>query len=227
MLRLNNVKVLLIVSGLLLHTSAGSLPQQARAKRPADLVEIVRIEPSIALDIRYATNNNFLGRPVYTQARAFLQRDAATALQKAHLALRPHGFGIVVFDAYRPWSVTKEFWESVDDQARRAGFVAKPSDGSRHNRGCAVDASLFDLRSGKQVAMPSEYDEFSARAYPDYTGANGESITARNLLIRTMKQAGFAVLYNEWWHFDYRDWQDYALMDVSFESLDFAPSARP
>jgi zinc D-Ala-D-Ala dipeptidase len=221
-MQLTSVKFFLLMTGLLLHSAAGSLPNQPKAKRAADLVEIARIEPSIQLDIRYATNNNFLGRPVYTAGRAFLQRDAALALQTAHLALRPHGFGIVVFDAYRPWSVTKEFWESVDDQARQAGFVAKPSDGSRHNRGCAVDVSLFDLSSGKQVTMPTDYDEFSPRAYPNYRGANGESISARDLLIRTMKQAGFDVLYNEWWHFDYRDWQDYALMDIAFEEIPMA-----
>jgi zinc D-Ala-D-Ala dipeptidase len=216
------ISKLLIMASLLLHTSAHALPAQAKAKRASDLVEILAIEPGIKLDIRYAGSNNFLGRPVYRQARAFLQRDAALALQKAHHSLRAYGFGLVVFDGYRPWSVTKEFWESVDDQARQQGFVAKPSDGSRHNRGCAVDVSLFELSSGRQVRMPSEYDEFSARAYPDFTGANGESIDARNLLIRTMQSVGFDVLYNEWWHFDFRDWKDYALMDVAFE--DIAPT---
>jgi zinc D-Ala-D-Ala dipeptidase len=226
-MQLRRTVKLLIMTSLLIHAIAHSLPPQPKSKRAPDLVEITAIDPSIKLDIRYASSNNFLGRPVYAQARAFLQRDAALALQRAHQSLRSFGFGIVVFDGYRPWSVTKEFWESVDDNARQKGFVAKPSDGSRHNRGCAVDVSLYQLGNGKQVTMPSEYDEFSQRAYPDFNHANGESIASRDLLIRTMQAHGFEVLYNEWWHFDFKGWKDYALMDIAFEDIAPAPAVAP
>jgi zinc D-Ala-D-Ala dipeptidase len=199
--------------------SASALPWQPPAKRTADLVEVTGLDPSIKLDIRYASSNNFLGRPVYAQARAYLQREAAIALVQAHKALRLHGFGIQIFDAYRPWSVTVEFWHGASPQARQAGYVAKPAEGSRHNRGCAVDVTLYELSSGKAVQMPSEYDEFSERAHPHYSGSNGESQQARERLIQAMKTVGFEVLYNEWWHFDFRGWRDYALMDVRFEQL--------
>jgi D-alanyl-D-alanine dipeptidase len=131
-------------------------------------VEIKALDPGIHLDIRYATANNFVGRPVYKEARAFLQRPAAEALVRAHRALAAQGYGIVVFDGYRPWSVTKLFWDVTPEDKKE--FVADPSQGSRHNRGCAVDLSLYDLASGREVEMPSGYDEMTERAYPDYAG---------------------------------------------------------
>src|SRR5439155_7900126 len=139
----------------------------AFVKKP-ELVEITTLEPSIKLDIRYASGNNFLGTPLYTSAKAYLQKPAAEALVCAHQSLAKEGFGLLIFDAYRPWYVTKIFRDATPEKFHL--FVADPQQGSRHNRGCAVDLTLFDLKTGKPVDMVSGYDEFSDRAYPDYMG---------------------------------------------------------
>ena len=180
-------------------------------------MEIAALDPTIKLDVRYATANNFVGRPVYTQARAFLQRPAAEALVSAHRALQPKGYGLLVFDAYRPWSVTKLFWD-VTPKAKR-DFVANPKKGSKHNRGCAVDLSLYDLATGSEVEMPSAYDEMSPRASPAYSGGTAESRARRDLLRAAMEAEGFTVEPNEWWHFNCREWREYPILDIPFEAF--------
>jgi D-alanyl-D-alanine dipeptidase len=192
-------------------------PPREEAKRPADLVELVTLDPTIRLDVRYASERNFLGVPVYTQARAFLQRPAAEALVTAHRELRAHGYGVLVHDAYRPWTVTKIFWDAVPDDKR--GFVADPATGSRHNRGCAVDLTLYSLRRGRPVVMPSLYDEMSERAAADYPGGTAAQRRRRDLLRRVMERHGFTVLAHEWWHFDFRDWREYPILDLPFEEI--------
>ena len=157
---------------------------------------------------------------MYREAKAFLQRPAAEALVRAHQSLKQKGYGIVVFDAYRPWSVTKLFWDSASEAERKIEFVANPKKGSRHNRGCAVDISLFDLSTGAEVKMPSEYDEFSERAYPIYKGGTAEARASRDLLRAAMEAHGFTVYPAEWWHFDYKDWKEYRILNVPFEKLD-------
>lgn len=180
----------------------------------SDLVELIKLDQTLRLDIRYATSNNFLGRPVYTEARAFLQRPAAEALLRVNRKLRRMGYGLAIFDAYRPWSVTKIFWDSTP--AEKRAFVADPSQGSRHNRGCAVDLTLFDLRTGREVPMPSDFDDFSERAHPNYKGGTKEEQRNRDLLRKMMESEGFTVYENEWWHFDYKDWKRYAILNISF-----------
>ena len=194
-------------------------PKEAGKFREPDLVEVAQLDPTIRLDIRYATTNNFLHRPVYADAKAFLQRPAAEALVRAHRSLRAKGYGIVVFDGYRPWSVTKIFWDSASEAERKIEFVANPRKGSRHNRGCAVDISLFDVATGQEVKMPSGYDEFSERAFPTYSGGTAESRALRDLLRSAMEAEGFTVYPAEWWHFDYRDWKAYRIMDIPFKSI--------
>ena len=190
-------------------------PPKESNKREAKLVELITLDPTIKLDIRYATDDNFVGKKVYPEARAFLQKPAAKAVAKVHKELRDRGLGLVIFDGYRPWSITKLFWEVTPDEKRK--FVANPAKGSKHNRGCAVDLSMFDLKTGKLVEMPSGYDEFSERASPDYKGGTTEQTANRELLRRLMEDAGFTVNPNEWWHFDYKDWEKYAIYDISFE----------
>jgi len=192
-------------------------PPVETGKLPPDLVEIVALDPTIHLDIRYATSDNFVGRPVYTQARAFLQRPAAEALVRAHRALRDQGYGVVVFDGYRPWRVTRLFWEITPEDKHE--FVADPRTGSRHNRGCAVDLSLYDLASGREVEMPSGYDEMTERAYPDYAGGPPEARARREVLRAAMEAQGFTVYASEWWHYDYKDWALYPVLDVPFPAL--------
>jgi len=194
-------------------------PDEPGPFRETDLVELVRLDPSIRLDIRYATADNFVGRPMYSQARAFLQRPAAEALVRAHRKLREQGLGIVVFDGYRPWSVTNHFWEVATAEQRELEFVANPKNGSRHNRGCAADVTLYSLATGEALAMPSDYDDFSERAYPTYTGGSAEARANRDLLRSVMEAEGFTVYDNEWWHFDYRDWRSYRILDVPFERI--------
>lgn len=191
--------------------------------RKTDLVDLITLDPTIKLDIRYATTRNFLGTPLYSQARAFLRRPAAEALVRASLALKREGYGLLVHDAYRPWYVTKLFWDATPVDKHR--FVADPAQGSRHNRGCAVDLTLYDLKTGKAVTMPSLYDEMSERAYPAYTGGGEDARARRDLLRRHMEAEGFAVYEYEWWHFDYRDWQSYAIGNVRFEDI-AAPRGR-
>ncbi len=203
---------------LLLALTALAQPNESsKSLREADLVELVRLDSTIRIDIRYATSNNFMKRPMYTSARAFLQRPAATALVRAHRELQKHGYGILILDGYRPWSVTKKFWDEIPTRDR--AFVANPSKGSKHNRGCAVDLSLYDLKTGKEVEMPSAYDEFTERASPDYAGGLPSERKRRDLLRRVMESEGFTVNVGEWWHFDYKDWQEYGVLDVPFNDI--------
>ena len=190
-------------------------PPKEPYKREAKLVELITLDPTIKLDIRYATDDNFVGKKVYPEARAFLQKPAAKAVAKVHKELRDRGLGLVIFDGYRPWSITKLFWEVTPDEKRK--FVANPAKGSKHNRGCAVDLSMFDLKTGKLVEMPSGYDEFSERASPEYKGGTTEQTANRELLRKLMEDAGFTVNPNEWWHFDYKDWEKFAIYDISFD----------
>jgi D-alanyl-D-alanine dipeptidase len=192
-------------------------PQEKGPFRRVDLVELTALDPSVRLDIRYATADNFLSTPVYTEARAFLQRPAAQALVRAHAALKPKGYGLLIHDAYRPWWVTKLFWEATPVDKRE--FVADPAKGSRHNRGCAVDLTLYALADGRPAEMPSLYDEMSERAYPGYRGGSDEQRARRDLLRKAMEAQGFTVFASEWWHFDYRDWQRYPILDLDFERI--------
>lgn len=185
--------------------------------RPSDLVELIHLDNTIRLDIRYATSNNLAGKPVYSEARAFLQRPAAEALVRVNTELKKLGYQLLVFDGYRPWSVTKHFWDITSEENKQ--FVANPKNGSRHNRGCAVDLSLYDLKTGKEVEMPGVYDEMSERSYPDYTGGTEKQRMMRDLLREKMEGQGFKVYQYEWWHFDYKDWKSYRIENIPFSEI--------
>ncbi len=182
-----------------------------------DLVELVKLDPTIKLDIRYASTRNFLGAPMYQQARAFMQRPAAEAVARANQKLRGIGLGLLIHDAYRPWYVTKMFWDAVPDADHI--FVANPAEGSRHNRGCAVDLSMFDLKTGRAVPMVSTYDEMTERAFPFYPGGTSLERWNRELLRHAMEDEGFTVYDDEWWHFDFKDWKRYSILNVRFEKI--------
>lgn len=179
------------------------------------MIELTKLDSSILLDIRYATDDNFVGRKVYSEARAFLQRPAAEALIRVHKQLEGEGLGLVIYDGYRPWAITKLFWEVVRPDQRK--FVADPAKGSKHNRGCAVDLGIYDRKTGKAVPMPSGFDEFSERASPDYRSGTDEEHANRDKLRRMMEAEGFTVNPNEWWHFDYKDWHQYAIYNIAFD----------
>ncbi len=205
------------VADLRAEALAASPPHEDGTFRKPELVELTTLDPAIHLDIRYATKNDFLGTPVYTQARAFLQRPAAEALVRALHKLKPLGYGLLIHDAYRPWYVTKIFWDATPAEGKI--FVADPKEGSRHNRGCAADLTLYGLATGKPIEMPGTYDEMSPRSFPDYPGGTSLQRWHRDLLRRAMESEGFTVYEHEWWHFDYKDWREYPILNVKFEDL--------
>ncbi|HEX5581885.1 MAG TPA: M15 family metallopeptidase [Gemmatimonadaceae bacterium] len=196
---------------------AATPPAQPSTLRAADLVDVTTLDPTIRLDVRYATANNFMGARFYDTPRAFLQRPAAGALARAAARLRPLGYGLLVHDAYRPWYVTRMFWDATPDHQR--DFVANPANGSRHNRGAAVDLTLYDLATGEPVEMPSGYDEFSPRAAASWPGGTARERAHRDLLRRAMEAEGFDVYRPEWWHFDHETWREYPVMNVRFEEI--------
>jgi D-alanyl-D-alanine dipeptidase len=203
---------------LILFTGCGIKPPVEKGEfKESNLVELILVDSTIKLDIRYATSNNLVGRPVYTEARAFLQKDAALALARVNQSLRKQGLGVLVFDGYRPWSVTKLFWDITSKENKQ--FVADPRKGSKHNRGCAVDLSLFDLSTGKEIEMTGGYDEMTERSYPDYKGGTEKQRAMRDLLRKHMEAEGFQVYEFEWWHFDYKDWQKYRISNINFNQI--------
>jgi CubicO group peptidase (beta-lactamase class C family)/D-alanyl-D-alanine dipeptidase len=191
---------------------------------PTDLVELSKLDPSIKLDIRYATTRNFLAAPLYLQARAYMQRPAAEAVVRASTWLHTLGYGLLIHDSYRPWYVTKMFWDGTPDDKKI--FVADPSQGSRHNRGCAVDLTLYALKTGKPIRMTGGYDEMSERSYPFYPGGTSIERWHRDLLREAMEREGFAVYEFEWWHFDYYDYPHYRIGNATFEDLDRAAEKK-
>ena len=205
------------VEELRIEALAASPPAEERPFRESDLVDLTSLAPTIALDIRHATLNNFMNAIFYEDSRAFLQRPGAEAVARAHRALAPYGYGLLIHDGYRPWYVTKMFWDATPTDQRE--FVANPASGSRHNRGAAVDLSLYSLVSGEPIVMPSSYDEFSHRAYADYPGGTARQRWHRDLLRQVMEAEGFTVNPGEWWHFDYRDWREYEIQNEVFGEI--------
>ncbi len=202
---------------LFITSCATKPPQETGTFKSTDLVELVKLDTSIHLDVRYATSNNLVGRPVYTEPKAFLQKPAAEALVKANTELRKLGYGLLIFDGYRPWSVTKKFWDITSEENKK--FVADPKKGSKHNRGCAVDLSLYEIATGKEVEMTGVYDEMSERSYPNYSGGTYTQRKMRDLLRSKMEGAGFTVYDYEWWHFDFNDWKSYPIGNIQFSEI--------
>ncbi len=180
----------------------------------ARLVDIRKVNPNIRLDIRYATANNFLKRKLYSQAKCALRSSVAQKLALVQTDLEKIGLGLKVYDCYRPFSVTKQMWEFLPDP----NYVANPARGSRHNRGAAVDLTLVD-RTGKELEMPTPYDDFTKKAHRDYNGGSAQSRKNRQTLENAMKKQGFIGITTEWWHFDSEDWQKFAILDVSLTEI--------
>src|SRR5438105_4577417 len=196
---------------------AAKPPTESGNFRTPALVEVTKLDSTVKLEVRYATDNNFLGTKLYEEGRAFLQKPAADALVKAQKTLKSFGYGLLIHDAYRPWYVTKIFWDATPDSLH--WLVANPAEGSKHNRGAAVDVTLYDRETGKPVEMPSTYDESSDRAHADYPGGTSLQRWHRALLRRVMEHEGFTVNPNEWWHFDYKDWKSYPIMNLPFDRI--------
>ena len=216
------IEPLLPVAELRRLAAEASPPAEEGDFLDSDLVRLTDLDSTIRLDVRYAGENNFMGTAFYEVADAFLQRPAAEALARAHAALAEVGYGVVVHDGYRPWRVTKMFFDATPEPQRI--FVADPASGSRHNRGAAADIGLYDLATGEVEVFVSGYDEFSERAFPRYAGGTSEQRWLRELLRELMEREGFAVYEHEWWHFDYGDWQRYGIQNVPLHRIGAAGS---
>ena len=180
------------------------------------MVNLEKFIPRIKLDIKYATKDNFSGMKVYDKPMAFLRLPAAYALKKVQEELNKKGLGLKIYDAYRPYSVTVLFYDKIKD----TDYVASPWQGSRHNRGCAVDLTIINLKTGKELEMPTKIDDFSLKAHPDYQDIPDTVKNNRALLYNVMKKNGFTRFPTEWWHFDFSGWANYFLMDLKFEELE-------
>lgn len=187
-----------------------------RADPEKALIDLEEYIPGIVLDIRYATTNNFTGEKIYDQAKAYARKPVAEALRKAQVELKSSGLGIKVFDGYRPYSATVKFYEVYRDTT----YVASPYRGSRHNRGCAIDMTLIDLKTGKELKMPTGYDAFTKKAWPSTPVSDPEIAANRKLLIEVMDKVGFRVNSSEWWHFDFRGWKNFEILDIDFSELE-------
>lgn len=169
----------------------------------------------IAVDVRYATADNFMKKPLYHVAKAYLRAPAAHALQQVQLELAKSGLGVKVFDAYRPYRVTEAMWEPI----RNPHYVADPAKGSRHNRGAAVDLTLIKLDSGAELDMPTGYDDFTDRAAHAFSDLPAEALRNRAQLREVMERNGFQPLPSEWWHYDFSGWERFELMNVPLDAL--------
>lgn len=195
--------------------SALALPVDPAASAAPDLVDLARFDPRLRLDIRYATPANFMGRVLYPIARAVAQRPVAEALSRVQTRAEAAGYGLLIFDAYRPWRITRDMWEATPPEKRE--FVADPAAGSRHNRGCSIDLSLH--RDGVEVMMPSPYDDFTPAAYRSSAAAPPQALALSRMLEEWMVAEGFVPLANEWWHYDWAEWRRYPIMDVPLEDV--------
>ena len=194
--------------------------KQTLAQSPEkELVNLEKLIPNIVLDIRYATTNNFTGEKIYNLARAYARKPVAEALKKAQAEFNKSGVGIKVFDAYRPYKATVKFYEVYHDTT----YVASPYRGSRHNRGCAIDMTIVDLKTGKELQMPTEFDSFKKEAWPTTPVKDPVIKKNRDLIISVMERNGFKVNASEWWHFDFVGWKKYEVMDIDYEELEPKP----
>ncbi len=184
-------------------------------RTPGEFVEVSRLDPTIVIDLPYATERNFCKTKLYPVERCFLRREVAERLVAAHRSLADRGVGLKIWDGYRPRSVQYKMWEV----SPMPGFVGDPRQGSKHNRGAAVDVTLVNLVTGGELEMPTPFDEFSLRAASTFSGLPLNVAANRTLLQETMQAQGFTTISREWWHFDYQGWADFALSDESFESL--------
>ena len=204
--------------GVLRKIALSASPPSEQKKNDPDLVELRTLDSTIKYDIRYATTNNFMSAVFYRSAHAYMQRPAAESLVRVNKKLKAFGYGLLIHDSYRPWYVTKMFWDATPDDKKI--FVANPESGSRHNRGCAVDLTLYDLDTGAVVEMVGGYDEMTDRSFPDYVGGTSQQRWHRELLRRSMEAEGYTVYEAEWWHYDYKTWNDYPILNLTFEALE-------
>jgi D-alanyl-D-alanine dipeptidase len=187
----------------------------AQDKSFVNLVDISTVNSRIILDIKYATKNNFLNQAVYSSPRCFVLKTVALKLDSIQQELESHGLGLKIYDGYRPYSVTKLMWEILQDER----YVANPKNGSRHNRGAAVDLTIVDS-SGHEIEMPTGFDDFTDKASHNYMDLPQTVIDNRNLLKSIMQKYGFTPIQSEWWHYDLKDYAKFPILDYRFEQID-------
>lgn len=187
--------------------------QQVAQDSDKQLVDLATL--GIPLQIHYATDRNFMKRKLYPEERAFLRAPAARALLEVKKELEPLGIGIKVWDAYRPYSITEQMWEQIGNP----DYVADPAQGSRHNRGAAVDLTLIFLNPGDTLTMPTPYDDFTKRASHDYMQLPKTVLAHRQQLKEVMMKHGFEPFPSEWWHYDFKGWEKFELLDLPFNAL--------
>lgn len=180
-----------------------------------ELIDLRTLIPDAKFDVRYATADNLVKRPVYPAADVFMRKPAALALKEAQEILKKQGLGLLFFDGYRPYEVTVLFYEIIKDTT----FVADPRKGSRHNRGMAIDLSLYDLETGKAVLMPSGYDETTERSYHAFMDADSVALANRKTLRTVLQAVGFEIYKWEWWHYDFKGWKDAAIYDIWHQAI--------
>jgi len=192
--------------------------EKLAARDPEQRLVDVSTIPGIRIDVRYATTNNFMHEKLYPVAKVYLRAPAARALAGVQRDLAAEHLGLKVFDGYRPYSITEKMWEPI----KNPDFVADPAKGSRHNRGAAVDLTIVDLESGEEIAMPTPFDAFTPKASASYADLPPNVIANRAKLHDAMVRHGFDQLPSEWWHFDFRGWERFPIMNVPLEALSSA-----
>lgn len=190
---------------------------QAKAHEDKQMIELKKLIPNLVYDLKYATKNNFMHRRMYppTTYITFLRKPAVEALYKVQQELNSKGLGIKIFDAYRPYAVTKKFWELVKDER----YVAHPAKGSNHNRGTAVDLTIIDLTTGQELNMGTGFDNFTDTAHHSFMNLPMQVIENRKLLTSVMEKYGFTPLSTEWWHYTYRSNIKFEILDIPFKKL--------
>jgi D-alanyl-D-alanine dipeptidase len=190
--------------------------QQVAKDTAYKMIELKTIIPNLVYDLRYGTTNNFMHQKLYSQtAASFLRINVAVALQKVAANLRTAGYGVKIFDAYRPYSVTKKMWDLIGDER----YVANPAKGSGHNRGLAVDLTLINLATGEELPMGTGFDAFSDTAHHSFLQLPAPILQNRNLLRTIMESAGFRALETEWWHYSWPNDRGYDVLDLPFKKL--------
>lgn len=202
--------------GLFVITDIGNFKNSISSDTSKRMMNIRNCLPGIILDLRYATSDNFMMKKLYPQIyTTYLREAAAKALKNVMDKLKKEHLTIKIFDAYRPYSVTEEMWETVKDDR----YAADPSKGSGHNRGIAVDLTLVNTITGNELKMGTGFDNFSDTAHTDFAGLPSSILYNRNLLKTVMEKYGFTSLDTEWWHFSLPDPQNFELLDLSFDEL--------
>lgn len=198
--------------GLPVLTTRQQYDQLVKADSNQQLVNLEHYIPGIQKDVRYATTNNFTKQQLYTRTDIYLRLPAAKALKAVQTALRKKGYGLLIYDAYRPYHVTEAMFKIVPNDL----YAADPRKGSGHNRGVAIDLSMVDLKTNKPVAMPTDFDDFTRKAHQNYMPSDPVIAANRKILRDAMFQHGFKGSSTEWWHFYLPDYKKYPLMDIFF-----------